>query len=167
MSKKAKTTKTTKKSAPKTIVAKAAAEFAPRKSIESGDVLFEKKLLVHFSDCDPQGIVFYARYFDWAHAVIEEFWASVPNGWERWFQNADLAVPLRHAEANYLAPVVAGEEITAHLTVERIGETSVSFETQFSCDGSPAAAVKTVHVFVQRKDFRATSVPADILVDLQ
>lgn len=128
----------------------------------SDEVLFEKNFLVHFSDCDPQGIVFYSRYFDWAHDVIEEFWGSKPEGWERWFQNAEFAVPLRHAEANYLSPVVAGEELVAHLTVARIGDTSVAFETQFSCDGKPAAAVKTVHVFVSRRDFKPMSVPKEI-----
>jgi YbgC/YbaW family acyl-CoA thioester hydrolase len=153
-------TKKTKKTSAKRTKAQATA------TTPNNEVLFEKTFLVHFADCDPQGIVFYARYFDWAHAVIEEFWAARPNGWERWFQNSDFAVPLRHAEANYLSPVVAGEEITAHLTVARLGETSVTFETQFSCDGTPAAAVKTVHVFVNRRDFKSTPVPKDIAKEL-
>lgn len=127
------------------------------------DVIFEKTFSAYFSDCDPQGIVFYARFFDWAHSVIEDFWNSRPHGWERWFQNHEFAVPLRHAEANYLSPVTAGDKVVAQLTIARVGDTSIAFETQFSCDGKPACAVKTVHVFVRRRDFRAMPVPNEIL----
>lgn len=126
-------------------------------------VLFEKNFRVHFGDCDPQGIVYFAKFFDWAHVTLEDFWTSRPEGWNFWFQNSVFAVPLKHAEADYSTPVRAGEELVAHLRVDRIGETSVSFVTEFFMGGRVACAVKTVHVFVDRAVFKGISVPENVL----
>lgn len=79
-----------------------------------------------FQHCDPAGIVFYPRFFEMINLTIE-----------RWFDKAigysfaqmhvadQTAVPTASVEATFNAPGKLGEEWQWHLTVERVGRTSV------------------------------------------
>ncbi len=137
--------------------------------------LFEKKQLVHFGDADPQGIVYFAKISQWAHEVIEEYWASTKIGWFGWFQNNEFAVPLRHAEQDFFSPMTVGVEFTAKLFVSEITESSIRFKVDFllpkrethsdsvqATERSVAATAQSVHVFVDRVSFKKLPVPKTI-----
>jgi len=130
--------------------------------------LFKKEFLVSFGDADPQGILYHARIYNFAHLLLEEFWAAHQRGWNFWFNNPEWAVPLRHSEADYLAPLKVGEKFLGEISVSEIGESSVTFTCEFYCagNGKPAAVVKTVHVFVNRATFQKITVPEAVRVVL-
>lgn len=127
-----------------------------------GAAVYAQKFTAHFSDCDPERILFFATYFKWAHDAIEGLTHS-KGLWADWFENADCGAPLRHVEADYFAPLQFGESADALVHVASIGETSITFETHFLNSGKVTAVVRTVHVFVDRKKFKATKVPDKII----
>ncbi len=123
--------------------------------------LSEKKILVSFGDTDPQGFIYFARAFEFAHQGIEEWATQSPLGWAFWFQNAEFAVPVRHAEADFLAPMRVGGSYFARLFVGQVGETSVTFKTEFFDPSSDQklAEVTSTHAFVDKKTFKKITVP--------
>ena len=69
---------------------------------------FKKSINIHFDECDPAGIVFFAHHFRLAHQVIEAFVQNQGVSWNEWFASPDYGVPLVHVEADYKAPMLAG-----------------------------------------------------------
>lgn len=123
----------------------------------------EEIVVIRFSDADPAGVVFYPRALELAHAAVEEMIRRSPIGWAGWFASPEYAAPLRHAEADFLRPMRAGNEVTARARVEKLGETSVTFGVEFvDADGEIAARVVTKHVMVSKANGRAVPLSAAI-----
>ena len=113
---------------------------------------FETSVTIRFEDADPAGIVFYPRAIALAHGVVEDLIRQTELGWHGWFENHGLASPVRHAEADFHAPMRAGETLRARAWVEKLGETSGTFAVEFlGKEGETRARVRTVHVLVDRK----------------
>lgn len=131
--------------------------------------LSEKKILVTFGQTDPQGFIYFARAFEFAHQTIEEWVAQSPLGWDYWFKNTEFAVPLRHASADFLAPMRAGNHYYARLYVGGLSDSSVTFRTEFYDPASEQklAEVLSTHTFVDKKAFKKTSVPEKVRAILE
>jgi len=90
--------------------------------VETG--VFTYTVHARFGDCDPAGIVYFPRFFDWFHQAMEA-----------WFGDAlDLpyhellkarGLPAVHTEADYRTPVRLGDRIDVELRVRRIGRSSI------------------------------------------
>ena len=112
---------------------------------------FETSVTIRFEDADPAGIVFYPRAIALAHGVVEDLIRQTELGWHGWFENHGLAAPVRHAEADFLAPMRAGETLRARAWVEKLGDTSGTFMVEFlGKEGETRARIRTVHVLVDR-----------------
>jgi YbgC/YbaW family acyl-CoA thioester hydrolase len=112
---------------------------------------FETTVTIRFEDADPAGIVFYPRAIALAHGVVEDLIRQTELGWHGWFEHHGLASPVRHAEADFLAPMRAGEALQARAWVEKLGETSGAFMVEFlGNEGETRARIRTVHVLVDR-----------------
>ena len=112
---------------------------------------FETSVTIRFEDADPAGIVFYPRAIALAHGVVEDLIRQTELGWHGWFENHGLAAPVRHAEADFLAPMRACETLQARAWVEKLGETSGTFIVEFlGKEGETRARIGTVHVLVDR-----------------
>jgi len=112
---------------------------------------FETTVTIRFEDADPAGVVFYPRAIALAHGVVEDLIRQTELGWHGWFENHGLASPVRHAEADFLAPMRAGEALNARAWVDKLGETSGTFVVEFlGNEGEMRARIRTVHVLVDR-----------------
>lgn len=86
---------------------------------------FRHPLVVRFGECDPAGVVYYPRYFDWFHRTMEAWFGD---GLGRPYHEVlqELGFPSVHAEADYKAPCRMGEALTITLAVERLGRASAT-----------------------------------------
>jgi len=123
--------------------------------------IYVQPFMAHFSDCDPEGILFFAQYFKWAHDAIEGF-VQAKGLWSSWFQNSAAGAPLRHVEADYMAPLHHGKTADCMVHVAAKGVSSITFECHFVCEKKVTAVVRTVHVFVDRKKMKSTKIPKNI-----
>lgn len=124
---------------------------------------FETAVTIRFEDADPAGIVFYPRAIALAHGVIEDLIRRTELGWRGWFEHRLLAVPVRHAEAEFHAPMRAGETFAARAVVEKLGETSLTFAVDLVApDGTLTARVRTVHVLVDRQTGKPVPLTGEI-----
>jgi YbgC/YbaW family acyl-CoA thioester hydrolase len=125
---------------------------------------FEHRMRVRFADVDAAGIIFFSRYFEYAHATYEEWMRAAGMPIEDLIGKREFGMPLVHADADFHSPARLGEELSLGVLVERLGETSVSFviPVALRSTGEKRATVRTTHVCIDPKTFRARPWPEAI-----
>jgi len=110
------------------------------------DSLFEYGFTLRLHDTDAAGVIYFARLMQRAHEAYEAFLDA--NG----LPLADLiaqgpALPLVHAEADFLAPIRLGQALRVRLQAAEIGRSSFTLEYLFvDLQDRPLARARTVHV---------------------
>ena len=83
---------------------------------------------VRFGDCDPAGIVYFPRFFDFFHQAMESWFpAHLGFGYEEFVRDRKLGFPAVHTEADFKRPCRFGERIEIRQRVTKIGRSSISF----------------------------------------
>lgn len=81
---------------------------------------------VRFADVDAARIVFFARYLDYCHDAIEALFNDLPGGYAHLTMVRDIGVPSVRVEVDYRAPLRYGDVALIDVTVERVGEKSIT-----------------------------------------
>jgi YbgC/YbaW family acyl-CoA thioester hydrolase len=129
--------------------------------------MFIHKIKINFFDCDPAGILFYARVFQICHSAYEAMIQSFSLKEDYW-NNSDYVVPISSSEAKYHKPIKYGETITIELTIEQL-KTS-SFELGYLCkneSGEVCVKVKTIHVFVDKQTWKKREINKEVKAGLE
>lgn len=93
---------------------------------------FEFPQKVLFKHCDPAGIVFFPRYFEMINDCVEAFFDAAV----RWSFVEALrtgGLPTAEISTRFTAPSHHGDELVFKLKLERVGATSIEFETIARC----------------------------------
>src|SRR6185437_534604 len=101
---------------------------------------------VRMHDTDMAGILFFARQFRFAHDALEDFVASEGLTFDEVFHQKDYVFVIVHAEADYLAPLKVSDELSVHVSVERVGTSSFTILYQIYREKKLVGTAKTVHV---------------------
>ncbi|WP_347356140.1 acyl-CoA thioesterase [Bdellovibrio sp.] len=121
--------------------------------------VFHTKKTITFREADPAGIMFFGNIFGLAHDAFEQFIIEAGYTWNEWFGSRELIIPLRHTEANYLAPFVPGETYDIQVCVASFGETSFKMKYVFSRNDKTNAVVTMVHAVLDGKTKQKTALP--------
>ena len=124
--------------------------------------MFIAKRKINFYDCDPAGILFYAKIYELCHSVYEEMIQSFDLK-ENYWTNDDYVVPIIHSEAAYHKPLVYNSFVEIELSVSTIS--SSAFKLAFTCkndNGELCVEVKTTHVFVDKKTWKKKQIKNDV-----
>lgn len=120
---------------------------------------FSVKRRVNFYDCDPAGILFFSRVFDFTHSAYEQLIQSIDKQEDYW-SNEKYVVPIIKSESTYIKPMKYGDEININVCVSELRTSS--FELRYnmvSGEGDLLCIVKTVHVFVDKKSWKKIEIP--------
>ncbi|CAN5686349.1 thioesterase family protein [soil metagenome] len=82
---------------------------------------------VRFEDVDAAGIVFFARFFSYAHEAMESLFSGLDGGYVRLTMERRIGMPAVHVEADYKSPLRFGDVARISVTVPRIGNKSVVY----------------------------------------
>jgi YbgC/YbaW family acyl-CoA thioester hydrolase len=129
--------------------------------------MITNKTKINFFDCDPAGILFYARVFQICHSAYESMISSFSLKEDYW-KNTDYAVPITSSEARYFKPLKYGETVTTELTIVQLRNSS--FELGFICKnerGEVCAEVKTIHVFVDKQTWKKKEINKEVRARLE
>src|ERR1035437_2413706 len=129
--------------------------------------MFIHKIKINFFECDPAGILFFARVFNICHSVYEAMIQSFSLKEDYW-NNSEYVVPISSSEAKYLKPLKYGETVTIELTVAQLRNSS--FELGYLCKnemGEVCAKVKTIHVFVDRQTWKKKEISKEVRAGLE
>ncbi|MAY05483.1 MAG: hypothetical protein CMB25_07830 [Euryarchaeota archaeon] len=124
---------------------------------------------VDFPMVDLANIAYYPRIFDLAHRFFEDSWIPICD-----IRYADLLLvrklgfPVVHVESDFLAPLRYGDTITATIWIDRVGETSCTWQYQFHNQESELLWTSTqVTVCVDMNSMNRISIPEDLRQGLE
>ncbi len=122
-------------------------------------LLFETTISTKMSDIDAAGVVFFARYFYFAHNAYEEYLNSQQYSIKDILQSA-CSLPIIHSEAEFKAPISLNETILIKVFLKQKRRHSFSLEYQFYNNTPELKAVlQTVHVCLDNTSRKKVALP--------
>ncbi len=125
---------------------------------------FTRQHKIHFSECDPAGIVFYPQYFVLFNDLIESWIDTLlPDGYHGLIGARRTGMPTVRLEADFKAVSKMGEQVWLALDVERLGQKSLTLAwTCTGADGVVRMAVRQTIVTTSLDTHRAIAIPDDL-----
>jgi acyl-CoA thioester hydrolase len=127
------------------------------------DFAHSHRIRVRYGEVDPQGVVFNARYLDYADIAVTEYWREVRRAglWDAEILECHVA----KAEVTFRKPILADEEIDVMARTPRFGNTSMTTLVEIHGAGDPddlRASIEIVAVHVDLNDHRPRPLPASV-----
>jgi acyl-CoA thioester hydrolase len=122
---------------------------------------FKHRTRVRYSDCDPQGVVFFANHLGFFDIAMTELWREAIGPYDEMVAGGvDMVV----AEANvrYRGPVPFDAEVELSAEITRLGQTGMTTRLELSVDGELRTEGELRHVFVEVEGGAKTEIPAEI-----
>ncbi len=123
---------------------------------------------VRYGECDPQQVVFNARYGDFIDIGITEYLRLLVGGTQGLnARGLDMMVVKQTKE--WKAPARFDDVLEQTIRTGRVGTTSFSILTDFIRlpDGAPVMAAETIYVMTQFGAVEKRAIPADLASLLQ
>ena len=124
-------------------------------------MIFSLPVKIRFAHCDPAGIVFYPRYFEFFNTVIEE-WCEhgLDSGFREMHLERGCGLPSVHVECSFFRPSELGEVLLAQLTLSKIGNSSLQVDIGLTGpDAVLRVSAKMVLVLMDMKTRKAIRLP--------
>lgn len=120
------------------------------------------KYQIHFDECDPAGILFFANTWDICHRAYESFLLSLNSDWSFWFQNPEWIIPIISSKCDFQRPLLPGSNIELHLKITNLGNSSFTSLYQLKINELLYSECSIVHVFTDKKTFKKIPIPKEI-----
>jgi acyl-CoA thioester hydrolase len=123
------------------------------------DFRFAYRFRVRWSEVDPQGVVFNARYLDYGDIGVTEYWRAVDFRGENGAGPMDFHVA--RAEVDFKRPIKSDEMIDIWARTERFGTSSMAVLIELHGAGQDdlRAVIREVHVFVDLATHKSKPIP--------
>lgn len=127
---------------------------ASRPAPSASPPYFAVQTRVRWGECDPAGIAYYPRFFEWMdlalHALAREMGISVAAT----LPPLGLGFPLVNAEAEFIAPVRQDDVLEVRAWVTRVGQSSLALRHEIVrvADGALVARGRETRVHVSRAE---------------
>lgn len=113
--------------------------------------MFTAETVVRLHHTDAAGVLFFAHQLTLAHDIYEQFMASIDCALSDILTTGETFLLIVHAEADYSAPLHAGDKLTVELRVTALTEHSFTLGYRFTGpEGKVVGSVQTVHVAVDK-----------------
>lgn len=82
---------------------------------------------VSWGDCDPAGILYTPRVFDYCTKALEGWYRDVLGS--SWYEmiKSGTGSPMVHVECDFIRPMAADLDLEVSVRIERLGSSSISF----------------------------------------
>ena len=96
--------------------------------------MFVSRHKIRFDDVDGAGIVYYPRYFHFCHKSFEDFFNERAEiTYPTLINQLGIGFPTVKITSEFSKPLYYGDEIISHLSVSKIGQSSLDCTYQFFC----------------------------------
>lgn len=118
-------------------------------------------IIVEWGHCDPAGIVFYPRYFEYFDASTAMLFAEAGLGKARLREKHNiLGFPMVDTHAQFKLPSRYGDEVTIETVVTRVGNSSFDIHhTLLTADGHTGIECTETRVWVREEQGRLVPTP--------
>jgi acyl-CoA thioester hydrolase len=121
------------------------------------------ELRVRYSECDAQGIVFNARWFEYFDVAMTEFWREVIGGYSHLPESLGVETVVAETGARFRGAGRFDELLTFVIHVRRIGTSSMRVEIDALRDDAPLCQGFIEYVFVDPHELRPVEIPERLL----
>jgi acyl-CoA thioester hydrolase len=127
---------------------------------------FRNTLRVRYQECDPQGVVYFARYPEYYDITLTELWRQRLGGYQAMVDSgADMVVA--EQSLRYLAPARFDELIDVELDVTHLGTTSMSWAYTISRAGELLVEGAIRHVCIDPQTKAKRPIPDAVRAALE
>lgn len=124
---------------------------------------FSTRITVAFGDTDPAGLVYYPNLLHYCHLAMERFFAEccgIP--YSDLIEKEHIGFPTVKIEAEFLTPLIYGDDADIAVEVAAIGNSSLSlvYTIQRLRDQVVCARVEQVHVAMSVQTKKSQSIPS-------
>jgi 4-hydroxybenzoyl-CoA thioesterase len=139
------------------------AKPAPRRPLVRSSHPFERPLRIRFAHCDPAGIVFFPQYLVMINNLVED-WVTEALGvpYAELLGRRRTGMPTVSLQCEFTAISRMGDDVLLGLTVERLGQRSITLQLGCRQGDEQRLRVRQVLVFTSLDTHRAVDVPDDL-----
>lgn len=126
---------------------------------------FVHEQLIRFSHCDPAGIVYFPRFFDLAHATMEDWLAQgLGQGLPVLIRERRIGTPTVSIQCEFAKPLRIGDTLRFELRVVKLGNASVelAYSGKKEKGGDEHLTIRQTIVFMDLDAGRAMPIPEDL-----
>ncbi len=119
---------------------------------------------VRFEEVDAARIVFFARFFSYAHEAMEGFFGALPGGYPHLIGERKIGMPAVHVESAFHAPLRYGDIVRIETSVARLGKRSALFRYRMfrTKDNVLCAEVRHTVVCSDLREVVSCDMPTDV-----
>jgi 4-hydroxybenzoyl-CoA thioesterase len=123
---------------------------------------FRAAARIRFGDCDPAGIVFFPNWFAMANAAVEDFFDAIGVSFHDLHGPRGIGTGYAHAEADFFAPGLMGDQVRFTPLITRIGGASYATTMHIHRGEQELARLHFVTVCTDLDTRRAIPIPEDL-----
>ena len=121
------------------------------------------RVRVYFSDTDACGIVYHARYLDFAeHARTEMLRAALPEVPQRGLACSGMMFVVRSVSIDYIRPAYLDDELQVISSMDRIGNVSAVIKQDIMRDDELIATMSVRVGFIDGRTGKPSRIPSSI-----
>jgi 4-hydroxybenzoyl-CoA thioesterase len=107
--------------------------FTPSQGVEDQEkqramLINRRTIRIEWGDCDPAGIVFYPRYFEWFDACSAALFEAAGYPRADLVSKQGIAIPMVDTRSRFLIPFRFDDELTVETTITRFGRSSFDIQ---------------------------------------
>ena len=122
--------------------------------------VFVHEQIIRFAHCDPAGIVYFPRFFDLAHTVMEDWFANgVGYSMPEMILRQRIGTPTVTIHCDFAKALRMGDVLRFELRVTRIGRSSVQLDYRGSFQGEEHLHIVQTIAFVDLDAMRSIAIP--------
>jgi 4-hydroxybenzoyl-CoA thioesterase len=132
-------------------------------------IVNRKKIRIEWGDCDPAGIVYYPRYFEYFDACTTALFESAGLPKQDLLHIHGIAgIPMVDTQANFIAPSTFGDEVIVESTITGFGKSSFTVHHKLFKGDTLAAEgfekrVWTIRSLDDPSKIRAQAIPKEVI----
>lgn len=124
--------------------------------------MFSYQRILRLADTDSAGVVYFAALLSICHEAYEAGLAAVGLPLSHILVSPDAAIPIVHAEIDFLAPLVCGDTLLIQVTIAQLSQRSFETDYQICWLTAPEtrlARAKLKHVCIDPQMRKARDLP--------
>ena len=132
--------------------------------------VYEQKLRIRFSHCDPAGIVYHPQYYLILNQLMEDFLLDVLGLGFIEIEKYHMGCPVVGIRPDFTAPGKVGDECVARIWIDHLGKSSMRFAFTIHCGDELRLQCVETSVCVRRgpdgQHFQKLAIPEEIRAKL-
>jgi len=129
---------------------------------------FQRRERVRFGHCDPAGIVYYPRYFEMLHGLMEDWFnEGLGVNYAELLGPRRIGMPTIQLHTDFKRISRMGDVLRQQLVLTKLGRTSLGLRTEFHGEDSLRVAFDQVLVCTSLDTHQPTPFPDDLRAALE